>query len=72
MQTEQKVRGDWVKLLFKMMFRAVIKLQMKIDQSSIMTEMTEMAKSNSQRLCVVKTVTAQSFNISDKLSDSLT
>lgn len=44
MQTEQKVRGDWVKLLFKMMFRAVIKLQMKIDQSSIMTEM---AKSNS-------------------------
>lgn len=69
MQTEQKVRGDWVKLLFKMMFRAVIKLQMKIDQSSIMTEM---AKSNSQRLCVVKTVTAQSFNISDKLSDSLT
>lgn len=69
MQTEQKVRGDWVKLLFKMMFRAVIKLQMKIDQSSIMTEM---AKSNSQRLCVVKTVTAESFNISDKLSDSLT
>lgn len=69
MQTEQKVRGDWVKLVFKMMFRAVIKLQMKIDQSSIMTEM---AKSNSQRLCVVKTVTAQSFNISDKLSDSLT
>lgn len=69
MQTEQKVRGDWVKLLFKMMFRAVIKLQMKIDQSSIMTEM---AKSNSQRLCVVKTVTTQSFNISDKLSDSLT
>lgn len=69
MQTEQKVRGDWVKLLFKIMFRAVIKLQMKIDQSSIMTEM---AKSNSQRLCVVKTVTAQSFNISDKLSDSLT
>lgn len=69
MQTEQKVRGDWVKLLFKMMFRAVVKLQMKIDQSSIMTEM---AKSNSQRLCVVKTVTAQSFNISDKLSDSLT
>lgn len=69
MQTEQKVRGDWVKLLFKMMFRAVIKLQMKIDQSSIMTEM---AKSNSQRLCVDKTVTAQSFNISDKLSDSLT
>lgn len=69
MQTEQKVRADWVKLLFKMMFRAVVKLQMKIDQSSIMTEM---AKSNSQRLCVVKTVTAQSFNISDKLSDSLT
>lgn len=69
MQTEQKVRGDWVKLLFKMMFRAVIKLQMKIDQSSIMTEM---AKSNSQRLCVDKTVTAQSFNISDQLSDSLT
>lgn len=69
MQTEQKVRGDWVKSLFKMMFRAVVKLQMKIDQSSIMTEM---AKSNSYRLCVVKTVTAQSFNISDKLSDSLT